>query len=433
MTPINSWGRLNPSSHVLYPLSNRQLLESQLGQSTLPGIAHGMGRSYGDSCLNPGGSLWLTSGLDHFRSFDSQSGRLVCEAGVQLKAIQQLLIPQGWMLPVTPGTRFVTIGGAIANDVHGKNHHVQGSFGDHVTYIKLVRTDGEVIECSPNENPEWFAATVGGLGLTGIIAEAEIQLRKVEGPWLETETIPYFSLEEFFTLADESENDWEYTVSWVDCVSRKGTRGIFMRANHTSASPSGDGQKRSLSIPFVPPVSLVNRLTLQPFNHSYFYLQQRQSGRAISHYGPFFYPLDNIRNWNRMYGPRGFYQYQSVIPRHCGKAATQAMLDEIARSGEGSFLTVLKTFAKREAPGLMSFPMEGVTLALDFPNNGHRTLNLFERLDGIVSEAGGRIYPAKDARMSKSLFAAGYPRLQEFLQYRDPGISSGFSRRVIGS
>lgn len=392
-----------------------------------------MGRSYGDVCLNPGGILWNTTGLDHFVKFDDRAGRLVCEAGVVLRDIQRLVIPRGWILPVTPGTQLVTVGGAVANDVHGKNHHVLGSFGDHVRRIRLVRTDGEIIDCGPGLRADWFAATVGGLGLTGVILEAEIQLRRVPGPWLDTETIPYASLTEFFQLADDSEADWEHTVSWIDCVSGGDARGLFMRGNPTDIEERREPKRRNLTMPVVPPVSLVNRLSLRPFNAAYFNFKKWRAGRAVTHYEPFFYPLDNLLEWNRMYGPMGFFQYQSVVPRDVGQEAVRAMLGEIARSGDGSFLAVLKTFGNRQPVGMMSFPQPGVTLALDFPNKRARTLKLFERLDAIVREAEGRIYLAKDARMPRDLFEAAYPRLNEFLKYRDPGISSEMSRRLMGS
>jgi FAD/FMN-containing dehydrogenase len=413
-------------------LSDRQQVARQL-ISSRPGIPYGMGRSYGDVCLNPDGVLWNTTGLDRFISFDENTGWLVCEAGVLLRDIQQLVVPRGWILPVTPGTQIVTVGGAIANDVHGKSHHVLGSFGDHVQRIKLVRTDGTIIECGPNLLPEWFSATVGGLGLTGVITEAEIQLRRVAGPWLDTETVPYTNLDEFFRLADESESDWEHTVSWVDCISEGGGRGLFMRGNTTDVGPRPEPKNRKLTMPFVPPISLINKLSLRAFNIAYFNLKKWQAGNSIVHYETFLYPLDNLLEWNRMYGPRGFFQYQSVVPREVGRDAVQAMLGEIALSGNGSFLAVLKTFGNRQPLGMMSFPQPGVTLALDFPNHGDRTMRLFDRLNAIVREARGRIYLAKDACMPRDLFEVGYPRLQEFLQYRDPGISSALSRRLIGS
>lgn len=430
---ISSWGRLGRYAHQVHSLVSGQHVLPDF-EGSYAGLAFGNGRSYGDVCLNPGKGLWLTKGLDRFLSFDEGTGILTCEVGVMLRDIQRLLLPRGWMLPVTPGTQLITVGGAIANDVHGKNHHRQGSFGDHVLQIVLQRTDGENIVCGPSERPEWFAATVGGLGLTGVILQAQLQLRRVPGAWLTTETLPYANLASFFKLADDSEALWEHTVSWIDCISGGiGGRGIFMRGNHVEGLAGPAPKGKPLTVPLVPPVSLINRLSLRPLNTAYYHLQAAKAGQRAAHYEKFFYPLDNIYEWNRVYGPRGFYQYQSVVPRKVGADAVQAMLAEIARSGEGSFLAVLKTFGDRPALGMLSFPQPGVTLALDFPNKGKCTLQLFERLDAIVREAGGRIYAAKDARMPRDLFESGYPRLAEFQKYRDPGISSALSRRLMGS
>ena len=433
MRPVSSWGRLSADPHHVVGLSDPCKVREALSCGGAPGVAHGMGRSYGDACLNPQGTLWLTTGLDHFIAFDDRTGRLVCEVGVLLRDIQRLAVPRGWILPVTPGTQLVTVGGAIANDVHGKNHHVLGAFGDHVQHLTLLRTDGETIQCGPDERPDWFAATVGGVGLTGVIVQAEIQLRRIPGPWLETETIPYANLDEFFQLADDSEAQWEHTVSWIDCIPGSGGRGVFMRGNPVAAERQPVPPGRQLTMPIVPPVSLVNRLSLRPFNMAYYHLKKWRAGRAVTHYEPFFYPLDNLLEWNRMYGPRGFFQYQSVVPRGVARDAVQSMLQEIARFGDGSFLAVLKTFGNRAPVGMLSFAQPGATLALDFPNHGEHTQKLFARLDAIVAEARGRIYLAKDARMPRALFEAGYPRLPEFLKYRDPGISSGLSRRLMGS
>ena len=430
---ISSWGRLSVDRHQVRTIPEPDRLNGFFASTEGEGLAYGMGRSYGDVCLNPGGNLWLTQGLDHIREFDPETGRLVVEAGVTLRDLQRLLVPRGWMLPVTPGTQMVTVGGAIANDVHGKNHHLHGSFGDHLRVLHLARTDGEHIFCGPHQNPEWFHATIGGLGLTGLIVDAEIQLKKVPGPWLEAETIPYQGLNRFFELSEESESSWEHTVSWIDCLSGAQIKGLFMRANAVSSDTGPLPSAKKRSVPWVPPFSLVNQLTLRPFNGAYYAMGRVRQGKKLVHYEPFFYPLDNLLNWNRMYGPKGFYQYQSVVPFESAPEATKAMLAEISRSGEGSFLAVLKTFGHREALGLLSFPRPGVTLALDFPNRNERTHRLFRRLDSIVQEAGGAIYPAKDARMPRALFEAGYPQWHEFLKFRDAGISSSFSRRLIGS
>ncbi|WP_461515836.1 FAD-binding oxidoreductase [Porticoccus sp.] len=432
MVAVSSWGRLSSADHAVTELANRLQVSSTI-QIEKPGIAYGMGRSYGDACLNPGGVLWATRGLDRFIELDEISGRLVCEAGVMLRDIQRLVVPRGWMLPVTPGTQYVTVGGAIANDVHGKNHHVFGSFADHVQRITLLRTDSDIIKCGPDLREGWFGATVGGIGLTGLILAADIQLRRVSGPWLNTEMVPYANMDEFFELADSSEVDWEHTVSWVDCISGGGGRGIFIRGNHTNASNGPEPPRLTKTMPFVPPISMVNRFTLRAFNAGYYRLGKRKAGKSIAHYEPFFYPLDNIHQWNRIYGPKGFFQYQCVIPRAEGRDAIQEMLKVIAQANSGSFLAILKTFGNRESIGMLGFPRPGVTLALDFPNKGQQTEKLFNRLDRIVSEAGGCLYLAKDTRMSKELFEGSYPKLQDFLPYRDPGISSAMSRRLMGS
>jgi FAD/FMN-containing dehydrogenase len=423
-----AWGRLDDAEHQWQVVADRAGVAGAIREG---GLAFGNGRSYGDVCLNPGGALWAMRGLDRFIAFDAQAGVIECEAGVLLKDIIDLVLPRGWFLPVVPGTQFITVGGAIANDVHGKAHHVAGSFGDQVLSFELVRTDGTVLQCSATENPGWFAATVGGLGLTGVVTRARLRLRKVAGPWLDAETVPFDSLEEFFRLSAAAKNTFEYTVSWIDCVSGGRGRGVFFQGNHGSKT---DPVKppRPRTFPVVPPVSLINTLSLRLFNVAYYRLNKLKQGRGSQHYVPFFFPLDNLLAWNRIYGPRGFFQYQSVVPTAVQLDVTRAMLSEIARSGLGSFLAVLKTFGDRSAPGMLSFPMPGTTLALDFPNQGERTLVLFDRLDAIVLEAGGRLYPAKDARMSRQVFEAGYPRLNEFLNYLDPRISSSMSRRLLG-
>jgi FAD/FMN-containing dehydrogenase len=426
---VGSWGRLGLWPHDLHPLTDRSQRRLP-GSGAGAGLAYGMGRSYGDVCLNPGGTLWSTRTLDKFIGWDARAGVLTCEAGVLLRDIQRLVVPRGWMLPVTPGTQYVTVGGAIANDVHGKNHHRLGSFGDHVLRLELLRSDGETIVCGPGERDDWYAATVGGLGLTGVILQASLQLRPVPGPWLQAETIAYESLAEFLALADASEDDWEYTVSWIDCSSGRRRRGLFMRANH-AAEAGAAPRERKLAVPFTPPVPLINRWSLAAFNAAYYHLHSRRPGRHAVHYEPFFYPLDHVLEWNRIYGPRGFYQYQCVVPRSAGAQAIDEMLREIAAAGDGSFLAVLKTFGARQAPGMLSFPQPGVTLALDFPNRGGPTERLLARLDAVLQQAGGRIYPAKDARMSASLFQRGYPLAAAFGRFRDPGVGSAFARRVL--
>ena len=429
MRRVSSWGRLGAAPHDVIELRERSLVPQAL-KGRGPGIAFGMGRSYGDACLNPDGVLWQTSGLDRFIAFDAAAGRLTCEAGVLLRDIQRLAVPRGWTLPVIPGTQLVTVGGAIANDVHGKNHHATGTFGDHVMRLTLQRTDGETIACGPDRQRDWFAATVGGLGLTGLIVEAEVQLQPTAGPWLDTEIVPYAGLDAFFTLSEAAHPDWEHAVSWIDCTATD-LRGLFLRARSASDQSRPLPRRRPLTLPLTPPVSLVNGLTLRPLNAAYYALNRRKTGQRIVHQEAFLYPLDGVLEWNRLYGSRGFFQYQSVVPTANARAATAEMLTAIARSGEGSVLAVLKTFGGRPPPGLLSFVQPGVTLALDFQNRP-AVAALFDRLDAIVREAGGRIYPAKDARMPAAMFAASYPGLDSFTRFRDPGMSSAMSRRLMG-
>ena len=431
--PVSSWGRVSCELHRVQPLRDRShlVLEASADDPALP---YGNGRSYGDACLNPGGRLWMTRGLDRFIAFDTSTGVIECEAGVLLDEIITVALPRGWFLPVTPGTRYATLGGAIANDVHGTNHHRSGTLGEHVRSLLLARTDGSRIECSPARQPDWLAATIGGLGLTGVIVSARVQLKPVPGEWMLTETLTFNTLADFFRLSRESERGWEYVVSWVDCVHGRGldTRGIFFRANHVAHAAVAP-TLRERSMPVTPPVSLINRASLRAFNEAYFLANRLRSGRRLQHLLPFFYPLDGVRDWNRIYGPRGFFQYQCVVPRAGEIEATAELMKAIHASGRGSFLAVLKTFGDRSPAGMLSFPLEGTTLALDFPNEGERTERLFSRLDAIVGHAGGRLYPAKDARMGRELFHQGYPRLLEFLPYRDAGISSAMSRRLLGS
>jgi FAD/FMN-containing dehydrogenase len=398
-------------------------------------LPYGNGRSYGDSCLNDGGNLLHAHRLNHFISFDPSNGQLECEAGVQLAEILDLVVPQGWFVPVTPGTRFVTVGGAIANDVHGKNHHRAGNFGRHVLELELLRSDGSRRICSHAENPEWFAATVGGLGLTGLITRARIQLRRIAGPWMSTEVHRFENLDGFFRLSENSDRDYEYTVAWIDCLAtgRSLGRGLFTRANHAPAHPDQRPTRssRHLRVPFTPPLSMINRFTLRSFNALYYLRQRRPVVHAITHYEPHFYPLDAIGDWNRIYGPRGFMQYQCVVPPYDAEDRVAQLLRVIAASGSGSFLAVLKQFGTLSSPGMLSFPRPGTTLALDFPNQGTHTLSLLNRLDDIVAEAGGAVYPAKDARMSGTRFRQYFPAWESFRPFVDPRFSSSFWRRVM--
>jgi len=429
-----SWGRYPRAEQEVVRLWSRHDLltrEAIDGKTALP---RGNGRSYGDSCLNDGGMLIDARGLDHFIAFDPATGILRCEAGVLLADILKLAVPKGWFVSATPGTQLITVGGAIANDVHGKAHHRDGTFGRHVHCFELLRSDGSRLLCSPSENPEWYRATIGGLGLTGVILWAEIVLKRISNPYIDSETIKCANLEEFFEASADSDKDYEYTVAWLDCTARgRGLgRALFSRGNHAPASrrKTLTAPGRRLTFPFEPPVSLVNGLTLRAFNKLYYHRQQKRRQQAIVHYVPFFYPLDGVLEWNRLYGPNGFFQYQCVVPKSGGQDAARELLECISNSGEGSFLAVMKMFGDIKSPGILSFPCAGVTLAVDFPNRGQRTLALMERLDAVVREAGGRVYPAKDARMSAESFQRYYPQWRELLPFIDPDFSSSFWRRV---
>lgn len=432
-----SWGRCFRYAHRVRPLRWRTDDLSFLRGAEGSVLPYGCGRSYGDSCLNEGGTLLTTTGLNRFIAFDRETGVLRCEAGVTLEEVLALTVPAGWFLSVTPGTKFVTVGGAVANDVHGKNHHVAGTFGCHVRAFELARSDGSRYVCTPAQHAEWYRATIGGMGLTGLILWVELQLKHISSPAIDLETIKFTTLDEFFALSEESDQAFEYTVSWLDCLSRGSGagRGIFGRGNHAAPDPARNGHARStaghglLRVPFDVPEFLLNHWTMQAFNWAVYHAQRPRVVRRRLAYEPFFYPLDAIHDWNRGYGRRGFFQYQFVMPT-VHRPAFERVLDAIAESGDASFLVVLKKFGDVPSPGLLSFPAPGINLALDFPNRGPQTLALLERLDAIVIEHGGRLYPAKDARMSPHAFQASFPQWQAFAEYVDPKFSSSFWRRV---
>ncbi|HPE79091.1 MAG TPA: FAD-binding oxidoreductase [Gammaproteobacteria bacterium] len=429
-----SWGR--------YPKVDQEVRRLYWRNEPLPTasprngtfLPFGNGRSYGDVCLNDGGTLLDCRHLDRFIHFDAETGILCCEAGVLLSEILRLTLAAGWFLPVTPGTRFVTVGGAIANDVHGKNHHLAGTFGEHVRSLELLRSDGTRIQCSPRENTGFFRATIGGLGLTGVITRAEIQLHPVNNAFIDQEVIRYSNLAEFFSLARESEARFEHTVAWIDCLARgeRLGRGLFIRGNHANAAEgmTAKPSERCLTFPVDPPFPLINRLTLKLFNALYYHRQRSDCTRSLVHYRPFFYPLDAVNRWNRVYGSKGFFQYQCVVPTGHMEGAMHEILDRISKAGVGSFLAVLKLFGDRASPGLLSFPLPGATLALDFPNDGQGTLRLLDQLDKVTRSAGGRINPSKDARMQPDDFQKGFPNWNMMDEYIDPNISSSFWRRV---
>jgi FAD/FMN-containing dehydrogenase len=397
-------------------------------------LPYACGRSYGDSCLNAGGVLLDVSQLDRLIAFDRERGILRCEAGATLAEILDLIVPHGWFLPVVPGTRWVSLGGAIANDIHGKNHHRAGTFGTHVTRLELARSGGERIVCAPGD--DLFQATIGGLGLTGVILWAEIRLKRVPGPGIAGEQIRFPDLAGFFALAEEDQS-FEYTVAWVDCLARGARlgRGIYMRGDHAplergTVSPLVASRWR---VPVDMPDGLINGLTVRLFNQAYYRAQLGTRRRIMIRYAPFFFPLDGIADWARLYGPRGFVQYQCVVPEAPGGEPIRTILRRISRSGQPASLAVLKRFGGLKSPGLLSFPREGITLAVDFAFRGSTTLALLDELDAIVRDANGAVYPAKDARMSPASFRAFFPAHERLEAHRDPRFSSSFWRRVHAS
>ncbi len=432
-TQILSWGRYPKAAHqfIHKPAWSDQvpdILQDALPASLLP---YGLGRSYGDSCLNAGRQLIDCRRLNRILGFDPAIGMIRCESGVSLSEIIDLCLPQGWFLPVTPGTRFVTIGGAVANDVHGKNHHCAGTFGAHVLQIALHRSGDGLVFCSVEEHSDLFRATIGGLGLTGIIAWADIQLKPVAGPWIDAESVPFESLSQFLDLSCESDERFEYAVAWLDCFAGKNPRGIFFRGNHAAVRGGEFHPRRGPTLPFAMPPWLLNRYAVQALNLAYYKVHRLRNAKSVVPYDSFFYPLDSVGRWNLLYGKRGFLQYQCVIPES-NAAAIEELLARIARSGMGSFLGVLKKFGSAPPAGMLSFPRPGITLALDFAMRGERTLRLMQSLDEVVQQSGGALYPAKDARMSPALFETSFPRWRAFVPYVDPKMSSSFWRRVIG-
>lgn len=432
--PYRSWGRYPLSAPGdVFPVVWRSDVPpfERLPGSVLP---YACGRSYGDSCLNDGGMLLDVRRLDRLIAFDAEAGLLRCEAGVTLAEILALIVPHGWFLPVVPGTRWVSVGGAIANDIHGKNHHRAGTFGAHVTRLELLRSSGERIVCVPDDAR--FQATVGGLGLTGLITWAEVRLTRISGPGIAMERIRFPGLDAFFELAAEDQA-FEYTVAWVDCLARGSRlgRGIYMRGDHAPLDgplPSPLGAAR-LTVPVDAPAGLLNRVTLALFNEAYYRGQLAARHRSVVPYAPFFFPLDSVGDWTRLYGPQGFVQYQCVVPGAPAAGPIRTIFERIARSGEPASLGVLKRFGAARSPGMLSFPREGTTLAVDFAVRGNRPFALLDDLDAIVREAGGAVYPAKDARMSPESFRAFFPQLDRFRPHQDPKFSSSFWRRVHAS
>ena len=431
---FQSWGRFPNYPARVIPLhwqSDYPAAAQGLHNGTLP---VGMGRSYGDVCLLKGGNLLVTTGMNRLLDFDPSTGILTAEAGITLAQILDFCVPLGFFLPVSPGTKYVTLGGAIANDIHGKNHHIAGTIGAHVPAFELVRSDGSRSLCAPSINPDLYRATIGGMGLTGVITWAQIKLRPIVSRKIDYEGIQFHGIDEFIELTTQSAHI-EYTVSWVDCTStgKNFARGIFMQGDHSAIpgelKPSAEPK---LVFPFEAPAFALNATTVGLFNAAFFHKQMHKRVVALQDYEPFFYPLDKILHWNRMYGKGGLLQFQYAIPWDHAREGTIAILREVAKSGLASFLAVLKAFGDVPSPGMMSFPRPGLTLALDFPMKPDRSLPLFHRLADMTREFGGRLYPAKDAAMTAEQFQTFYPQWQQFARFRDPQITSSFWERVTG-
>ena len=433
-TSLHSWGRypdIAQNSNSCYWRNDLAgLLKDVVSryQTTLP---YGNGRSYGDSCLATTDQVIATSNLNRFLRADWINGIIVAEAGVTLAELLAIAIPKGWFLSVTPGTQFATVGGAIANDVHGKNHHLKGTFGNHLRSFGLIRSDKGYMHCSPSENVEMFAATVGGLGLTGIITFAEIQLTPIKTSLIDSHVVRFDNLKEFFTLSFELDHKHEYSVAWIDCLASGSNagRGVYIVGDHAQYGTLTTQHSSKLNVPLTPPISLINNYSLRAFNEVYWRSHPKNTKRQRESYESFFYPLDRILNWNRIYGRGGFQQYQCVIPDENAETAVADLLKTIASHGQGSFLAVLKRCGDIQSPGLMSFPLPGTSLALDFPQNSNIDA-LFNRLDEIVRAAGGRLYPAKDAHMKGTDFRTAYPEWERLELLRDPTLVSRFWQRV---
>ena len=371
-------------------------------------IARGNGRCYGDASLSE--HIFSTKRLNKFISFDRLNGIIECESGVLLSQILEIIVPQGYFLYVTPGTKFISVGGAIASDVHGKNHHAEGCFSEFVEAFSLLNENSEVITCSRTENTDKFWATIGGMGLTGIILSAKFKLKNIETAYIRQESIKAQNLDEIFKLFEESES-WTYNVAWIDCLQtgKNIGRSILMRGEHAfkhelpkklQQNPLRLKQKFIPKVPFYFPDFMLNKWSVKLFNYLYFNKQQKKEVKNFVDYETFFYPLDVVNDWNKIYGKKGFIQYQMVIPKEKGKEGMKKILETIAKRGNGSVLAVLKLFGKENPLAYNSFPLEGYTLALDFKVNP-KLAKLVSDLDEIVEEFGGRIYLTKDS-MSKS-------------------------------
>lgn len=416
MTAIHGWGRYPVvDAAVAAPATRSAAVQAILEGAGQVSIARGLGRSYGDSSL--AARVISSARLDCLLGFDAATGRVRCEAGVSLASLLAEFAPRGWFLPVTPGTKFVTVGGAIASDVHGKNHHIDGCFSEFVDEFQLAVADGRVLRCARDENPELFHATCGGMGLTGVILEATIRLMAVQSGYIDQTTFKAANLEAALALF-EANHSATYSVAWIDCLAtgvRLG-RSLLMTGEHCRDGQLATVPVRSRSVPVDMPAWLLNRHSNSLFNALIYARALRQRTQARVHYEPYFYPLDGLLDWNRLYGKAGFTQYQFVIPRAAGLRGLTEIVERIARSGRGSFVAVLKSTGG-ENLNYCSFPLEGYSLAIDFKLD-NSLFAFLEELDAAVLDHGGRIYLAKDVRVSAASFKRSYPRWERLQAVR---------------
>ena len=385
-------------------------------------IPRGNGRCYGDSALAP--QIISCLRYNKFLSFDEKKGILRCQSGVLLSEILDTIVPQGWFLPVTPGTKLITVGGAIASNVHGKSQHKAGNFSEHILDMELMLADGTIVICSASENADLFWATCGGMGLTGIILNARLKLIRIETAYIRQEEIRAQNLDHMMDLFEESEG-WTYSVAWIDCLAqgKQLGRGFLVRGEHATLAdlekeeqrrnPLGFKAPRKLNVPLNFPNVVLNTLTVKVFNELIFRRSPGKLTKSIETYDTFFYPLDSILNWNRIYGKRGFTQYQLILPQENSREGLTRILNAIAASGMGSFLAVLKLY--RQQNGDLPFAVDGYSLALDFPITDE-LFGFLDRLDEIVLEHGGRLYLTKDVRMIKEMFMQSYPNVDKFIE-----------------
>lgn len=429
-----SFGRANPGARQVVDIAEAMKLLAGGSAQASSLLAYGNGRSYGDSCQNSAGAIVDMRPRKRVLSFSAETGLIEAEAGALLADIIAYGAPHGFFPAVVPGTQFVTLGGAIANDVHGKNHHRRGSFGCHVERLTLVRSDGQTYVCSPSENARLFWATIGGMGLTGIILSAAIRLMRVPSLDIAETVKPFRNLAEYFDMAEAADRDNEYAVAWIDQLAggKHAGRGLLLAGNHAPyGARTAERGAAKLSVSFQPPLTLLNRPFLKLFNAAYGWRRGRRA-ESQANYQKFFFPLDGVADWNRLYGPNGLFQLQSVVPEDAARDTIPALLAAAREAGQGSFLTVLKRFGAQRSPALTSFARPGYTLTLDFPNHGQRTLKLLAELDAITVGAGGAVNPYKDARMSAETFAASFPDWRRLEAVRDPAFMSDFWARTAG-